>query len=290
LSDQKSKLVLVVALGAALGGGAYLALDYYQDQQALRAQVKAEAEQKAVEDAERKAQEEQRVVELTAEFESFLNGFIAEISKASREYKASKAVMKGLVKPETMAMAAYAEENYKLGEATILNMKLQMDEMMQIFQKADEQFEALIEKWPEGRRDTINKSWSELRDARLNQLVGFFESENDVLAAMQELLFICSENKELMAIGDDPSIVSFTDEGVAAQFNQQYIRLQALQDLQTELMEQLSQDGEDSSLSEKSSEQEVVNENAQGVSANSEPSGSQQEPAERPARQGRRGR
>lgn len=290
MSDQKSKLVLVVALGAALGGGAYLALDYYQDQQALRAQVKAEAEQKAVEDAERKAQEEQRVVELTAEFESFLNGFIAEISKASREYKASKAVMKGLVKPETMAMAAYAEENYKLGEATILNMKLQMDEMMQIFQKADEQFEALIEKWPEGRRDTINKSWIQLRDARLNQLVGFFESENDVLAAMQELLFICSENKELMAIGDDPSIVSFTDESVAAQFNQQYIRLQALQDLQTELMEQLSQDGENSSLSEKSSEKAVVNESAQGSNANSEPAGNQQEPVERPARQGRRGR
>ncbi|MCC6597986.1 MAG: hypothetical protein IT559_04280 [Alphaproteobacteria bacterium] len=153
--------------------------------------------------AEQKAQN----AEIKADFEVFLNGFLADVEKNAFAYKQRRKVLTGLIKPENMKMPEYIEENASLAESTILALHLQMNEILEAFAKADHEIETLLPGLPEGERIAARQKWEQVRTNSQDQFTGYFASERDILAAYKKLLHFYAEKKESISIDSESNAV-----------------------------------------------------------------------------------
>lgn len=185
-------LILVVALLAVLSLGGWI---LYQNQEQKRAEMAAEQAR-----LEQVAQEE-RARHMQA-VEDFLNGFLHDIQKAALEYKNRRRVLVSLSQPQGMKTAEYVEQNADLAESTILALQLQMDKIMKMFNKSDEDFAALIAFLDEADRPGLEQKWQQERKAQADLFMGYFASEQDVLKAYGELMRFYEARKSVMHIDE----------------------------------------------------------------------------------------
>ena len=95
--------IILCALVFLAGAGAYI---YYTDAKEKAAYERAERLEK-----ERKVK---RLATLEENFEAFLNGFVDEVAKDVRQYKQSRALIKGLIDLDGLSSPREIEQNFKL--------------------------------------------------------------------------------------------------------------------------------------------------------------------------------
>lgn len=225
MSIKQWNMLLVLALLVVLAGGGYV---LYQNELAQQAKIAEQAEQ------ERLAAE--KIAALTTEFEDFLNGLLANVSQEIQEYRKTRKVLVSLTQPANLRAPEYIEENYEMGEATVMSLRLQMDKVMQLFETAEADFQALIVKWPEGRGESIRQNWRSMRDEQVTLYLGYFESEQDLLAAMQSLLSFYNEKRDVLRVNVVENRVEFDDDEDKMRHEELSLMVDALKALQGELL------------------------------------------------------
>jgi hypothetical protein len=235
LSIKQWNIILVLALCGVLSGGGYV---LYQNNLAQEAKLleQAEEERLAAEQAQKDKEEAEKIAALTKEFEGFLNDFLTDVSQELREYKITRKVLVSLMQPANLRETKYIEENYEMGEATVMSLRLQMDKVMRLFETAEIEFQELLTKWPEGRGESIRQNWRSMRDEQVDVYLGYFTSEQDLLEAMQNLLSFYNEKRDVLRVDVIDDRIEFDDEEDTLRHEELKITVDALKSLQSELM------------------------------------------------------
>lgn len=235
MSIKQWNIILVLALCGVLSGGGYV---LYQNNLAQEAKLleQAEEERLAAEQAQKDKEEAEKIAALTKEFEGFLNDFLTDVSQELREYKITRKVLVSLMQPANLRETKYIEENYEMGEATVMSLRLQMDKVMRLFETAEIEFQELLTKWPEGRGESIRQNWRSMRDEQVDVYLGYFTSEQDLLEAMQNLLSFYNEKRDVLRVDVIDDRIEFDDEEDTLRHEELKITVDALKSLQSELM------------------------------------------------------
>lgn len=183
-------LILVVLLFA--GVGIYM---FYQAEQTKKVDAIAAVQ----------------VTETRENFEDFLNKFLNDISKEAHNYKESRMVLVSLVKPENLKNSAYIQENEALAAETIASLQTQMDQIMALFETADQRVSTLAQSFDEAEKAEILKRWKIQRDERSAQFLTYFQSEQDILAAYKELLQFYAQKRGAMSVDVANNKIMFTN-------------------------------------------------------------------------------
>ncbi len=211
MSIKQWNILLFLALLAVLSGGGYVLYQSHLGQEAARIE-KLEQERLAEEELRLEEEKAAHLVVLTQGFEDFLNKFLQDVSRETKEYRKTRKVLVGLIEPANLRSPEYIEENYNLGEASVMSLRLQMDKIMGLFEEAELLFQAQLAKWPEGRGDVISQSWVKMKEKQVNLYLAYFTSEQDLLAAMQELLAFYHERRDVLYVDIGAGRIVLEDE------------------------------------------------------------------------------
>lgn len=208
MSIKNWNIILVLALLAALAGGGFVLYQNHMEQQAALAQAALEEK---LEQERLEKEKAEALAALRQEFEDFLNGFLKNVATQAREYRQSRKVLMGLVQPADLRASEYIEENYNLGESTVMSLRLQMDKIMGLFEQADQDFATVLEKWPEDKRESMAQNWRETKDKQASLYVAYFASEQELLAAVQELLNFYYQKRDVLKVDIVQDRIVFSD-------------------------------------------------------------------------------
>ena len=192
--------LLVLALLIVLSGGGYILYQNHMKTQAEMAEQQAEEARLEKEAAEKKAAEDAK---LKQEFEDLLNGFLDSVYTQMREYKSARAVLGELMKPENLSSPEYIAENAVLAESTVMSLQLQADDVMRSFERANEQFKELVQRFDEEEREPVQEEWDEIMDTRVEQFTAFFTMDQDVLMAQLELMEFYDAHKDTITVDEE---------------------------------------------------------------------------------------
>ncbi|MBX2833651.1 MAG: hypothetical protein KTR28_01630 [Micavibrio sp.] len=224
-----NKLLIAIVVIALLGGIGFVV---YQEKQKAdfiavqEAKVQAELVEKRQAEASKRAEI----------FENFLNSFLQIVAKEAKEYKHGRAVLVGLILPENLRNADYITENYTLGEATVMSLRLQMDKIMGIFDDADNQFDSIISNWPEEDTREIREGWDQVKQNHTQLYVEYFDSEQAILSGVLKLLEFYDAHKTQIGYDEVSGQLTFADPSVEGQADDIKLDLEALMELQEEML------------------------------------------------------
>ena len=190
MSIKAWNALLVIALLIVLSGGGYILYQNNQQKQAEIAQKMAEAE----------ALKAEQEAALKAEFDDFLKTFLADIRTHVADYKKQRKVLESLSKPTNLRQAEYVEENARLAESTMMGLQLQMETVMGLFEKADEDIQGLIGKFTEEQQVLVTKQWEKLRDENIEKFTLYFTTEQDLMMANLALVEFYNTHRDVMEV------------------------------------------------------------------------------------------
>ena len=190
MSIKAWNALLVIALLIVLSGGGYILYQNNQQKQAEIAQKMAEAE----------ALKAEQEAALKAEFDDFLKTFLADIRTHVADYKKQRKVLESLSKPTNLRQAEYVEENARLAESTMMGLQLQMETVMGLFEKADEDIQGLIGKFTEEQQVLVTKQWEKLRDENIEKFTLYFTTEQDLMMANLALVEFYNAHRDVMEV------------------------------------------------------------------------------------------
>lgn len=207
MSIKAWNALLVLSLLIVLSGGGYILYQNNMHKQEVAAQKAAE-EAAAKEEVERKAAA-QKV--LSKKFEDFLNGFLQDMAKGTQEYKKARGVLEDLVDPANLRAPDYIHENARLAENTVMSLQLQMDDIMQNFEDADQAAQSLINQFDGEGQKVVQAKWVATRDQNASQYMAFFTMDQDILNAYLELMEFYDAHREDVEVDVEHNRVNFTD-------------------------------------------------------------------------------
>ena len=201
MSIKAWNALLVIALLIVLSGGGYI---LYQN----NLQKQAESAQKLAEEEALKAE---KVAVLKGEFDALLKSFLKDIQGHVATYKKQREVLVSLSKPMNLRQPEYIEENASLAEATMMDLQLQMETIMGLFEKADAEMQELIAKFEEDERGAVQVSWNALRDENVEKLSVYFTIERDLMMAHLKLVEFYDQHQENLSVDVENERVIFED-------------------------------------------------------------------------------
>lgn len=166
------------------------------------------------------------------EFEDALNEFLQTIASDVQIYKNNRKMLVSLVQPENIRNSSYIEENQALASDTVESLQAQMDKIMNQFAQTDKKMTALAHNFDEAGRTEIIRRWQFLRDENSKKLVSYFESDQKILEAYNELLQFYARKREAMSVDVANKKIMFTnpeDQKVADEIIRRIFQLNAEQ-------------------------------------------------------------
>ena len=121
-------------------------------------------------------------------YEDFLNAFIKNVGEKTAAYKARRAVMADLVKPENLKNPKYVEENEVMMRSLSVELNKQMDDIMRAFKDADIEMNKMTTGRPEAERKNTLQAWDNLKERQGQSYVALFTAEEDIIKAYQNLM------------------------------------------------------------------------------------------------------
>ncbi len=185
--------LLVVSLLIVLSGGGYI---LHQNNAQKQAEI-AEEQLRLAEEVERLKQEKQALLQ---SFDDFLNGFLDDVYEQARAYKKSRVVLNELGKPSNLREPQYIEENARLAESTVLSLQLQVTDIMNSFEQADQEAQELLLQFEGAEQENLQQNWSDVRDQSVAKYTGFFAVEQDVIMAQLRLIEFYAKHSDVLNI------------------------------------------------------------------------------------------
>jgi hypothetical protein len=154
---------------------------------------------------------EQLTVSFEQRIETILNAFLASVQDKGQDYKNRRKVVAELVRPENLTTTAYVQENQKMMQTLVPELKAKTDEIMGVFNTTETQIrEALADQPPERQQSVLDK-WRSVRDQQATHYLAFFASEQDVLQAYQGLMQFYNDKQGAYSFDQSTGILLFTD-------------------------------------------------------------------------------
>lgn len=158
----------------------------------------------------------------TEELELFLNSFIDSLYKKAQDYKKHRKVLDQLINAKTLKSPDYIDQNAKIMEDLIPQLRRKIDAVMSVFSKADKGFSSWMKSQPPAAASIAKKSWLSMRKQQYTLFVKYFDLEQDLFQQYQALMSLYQNNKA--ALYFDGNAVAITDAQLARQ--EQTIRSQ----------------------------------------------------------------
>ena len=138
-------------------------------------------------------------------FERFLNRFLRDFTLEVREYKKFRGVLKEFKSPVNLENTEFAKESYDMFRQGIApELRKKAHAVMLVFQDANEQVDILLMDRPKETQERLKKVWKQMEFEHVHALVGFFESEERLIKAYEELLkfyYVHSKNYTVNSAG-----------------------------------------------------------------------------------------
>ena len=171
---QKDKIIIAAVLAIlAIGAGVYVFLQKPQEIQPQPSQEQAPIPEES---------------SLEKQFDALLNEFLKSVDEKAQAYKNERRVLAELVRPENLRDPAYVEQNYQLMKTTVPSLRLQIDDLMLVFENTEARVTALISGQPEEIGGPIAQEWQKLKQEQAVLYVSFFEIEEEMLRTFESLM------------------------------------------------------------------------------------------------------
>jgi hypothetical protein len=125
---------------------------------------------------------------LEKSFEILLNDMLQDVQRELRAYKDQRKILADMVKPENLRDPSYVEENYRMMQELGPRLRLQMQSVMDIFNRADRNVSALLENEPDIKRQDILENWKNLKTLYVVPYMDYFRIETEILTVYEDLM------------------------------------------------------------------------------------------------------
>lgn len=147
------------------------------------------------------------------EFETFLNNFLKELSKEIRQYKKDRRILKEAVDPFNLIGTQNAEQSYRVFKEEIAPLlKKKSERVMGVFERANTVVKALLTDKPEDTQSVLMAEWEALEKVHMSKLLDFFENEDRLINAHEELLKFYFIHSKLYTVDMDSGEIIFNSE------------------------------------------------------------------------------
>ncbi len=171
--------------------------------------IKAKVQESVPEDiaqdnSEHEVNENESVL-FAKKFERFLNRFLKNFASEVREYKEFRRVLKEFKSPVNLENTTFAKESYDMFRQEIAPaLRKKAHAVMLVFQDANEQVDILLMDQPKDTQERLKQVWKQMEYEHVHALVGFFESEETLVQAYEDLLkfyYVHSKNYTVSTAG-----------------------------------------------------------------------------------------
>ncbi len=143
------------------------------------------------------------------QFEDALNNFLRSVHAQARDYKKQRKVLNELVRPENLRSTAYVEENYLLVHEIVPDLRGKMNALMGSFAETEKEIHSLLEGTSPEFRQTVLRSWKNLKDKQASQFIVFFMKEEETLPLYETLMAFYYEHRSEYSFNQDENEILF---------------------------------------------------------------------------------
>lgn len=154
------------------------------------------------------------------QFEDMLNKFLHTLDTKSQKYKSSRKAITDTIKPENIRAESFLEENQEFAASLVQEMELQMDDIINSFDNADQEIKVLVTAHPEADKDIILDKWKSVKTERMENYMSFFLLEKDFLAKHLEILDLIAQANGQYKVDVMNSMIVFENDTIAQQYEQ----------------------------------------------------------------------
>lgn len=200
-TTSKSFLFLSLLIGFVLAGGA--GFYYVQEERAARAEETARLAQ---EDAARQHREA-----LYKSFEGILNDFIGSFAGEMKAYKKQRLILREIKQSYNFETLEDAKANYTLFiEDLAPTLRKSAITVMDIFPRTEARILELVEEEDAETKALFLDEWQAMKQKRSADCIAFFEIEDEMLQAYEELLKFYYVHANLFQVDPENGAIVFS--------------------------------------------------------------------------------
>lgn len=156
-------------------------------------------------------------VAFAKEFETFLNNFLKELVKETAQYKKDRRILKEAIDPFNLIGTENAEQSYRVFRTEIGPMlRKKGEKLIGLFAKSEKVVQGLLADQPPAAKEKLFSAWKDLEKQHMNGLLDFFENEDKLIAAHEELLKFYFVHSKLYTVDMDTGAIVFSNEKYTA--------------------------------------------------------------------------
>lgn len=147
------------------------------------------------------------------EFETFLNRFLKELAKETTQYKKDRRILKEAIDPYNLAGTDNAELSYRGFRDEIAPMLRKKGAyVLDIFGRSERVVEGLLADKSETVKEKLLAEWKALEKEHMHALLDYFEKEDQLIQAHEELLKFYFIHSKLYKVDMDAGKIVFSNE------------------------------------------------------------------------------
>lgn len=156
-------------------------------------------------------------VAFAKEFEAFLNNFLKDLAKETAQYKKDRRILKEAIDPYNLIGTENAEQSYRVFRTEIGPMlRKKGEKLIGLFAKSEKVVQGLLADQSPAAKDKLFSAWKDLEKQHMNGLLDFFENEDRLIAAHEELLKFYFVHSKLYTVDMDTGAIVFSNEKYTA--------------------------------------------------------------------------
>ena len=134
------------------------------------------------------------------QFEDVLNTLLRKTAEKAGDYKMRRRVLAELVKPENLITPEYIQENHEMVQELVPELRSTMEEIMGAFSRADMAVKTLVRGQTPEQSSAVLKEWARLKADQAGAYILFFETEDGILSAYEELMALYFDTQGRFAL------------------------------------------------------------------------------------------
>lgn len=152
-------------------------------------------------------------VAFAKEFETFLNNFLKELAKETAQYKKDRRILKEAIDPYNLIGTDNAEQSYRVFRTELGPMLRKKGErIIGLFAKSETVVQGLLADQTKASKDKLFSEWKALEKQHLNGLLDFFEKEDQLITAHEELLKFYFVHSKLYTVDMETGAIVFSND------------------------------------------------------------------------------
>lgn len=151
-------------------------------------------------------------------FSSLLDEMVKKLANRATDYRQQRLVLQETLHPVNFETPDNAKESYRVFVHEVVPLlNRSADSVMAVFAEYDKKMEKLLGTAPDDLRTEIAAQWEEMRTTQLSDYVAFFEKEDRIIAAYQDLLKFYAQHSASYTVNVETESFVFNNTSVAVE-------------------------------------------------------------------------